>query len=186
MNTATLAGAGAALVALAVLRPRHPARTRATGERVTRSAGGGASLEQLAGVLDGWARRVRSGESLAVVQAESGTGILDGDHAAIARHATELCRRLGGSNATVLEAAAASVRERLAAREEARTAASQARLSARILSVLPILVALWMLGDGRSRAALLSPAGLICALAGLTLNLCGWWWMRRLVRKAAS
>lgn len=101
-------------------------------------------------------------------------------------HAVRVATELGGPVAATLDAAAALLRERLTARAEALAHAAQARLSARVLTAVPLVFAGWSaLTSGSFRAALLSPAGAACALGGGLLNLTGWAWMRRLVRIAA-
>jgi Flp pilus assembly protein TadB len=76
------------------------------------------------------------------------------------------------------------VRERQAWRAERHAQAAQARLSARMLTVLPLVVAGWGLVSGpRARQTYVeSPATSVFAGLGVALNLVGWMWMRRLVR----
>jgi len=63
---------------------------------------------------------------------------------------------------------------------------AQARLSARVLTLLPVAFAGWGIAtDSRVRAAYaMSPLPGACTACGLLLDLAGWWWMRRLVRGA--
>jgi tight adherence protein B len=94
---------------------------------------------------------------------------------------------LGGPTAAVLQSGAALLRERAAVRAEAATHAAQARLSARVLTAVPLLFATWGAVSSTSfRQSLLSPFGVVAASLGLGLNAVGWWWMHRIVRAAAS
>ena len=91
----------------------------------------------------------------------------------------------GGSGIDALERAAAVLRERRAWRHERRAQSAQARLSARLLTLLPPVFAAWgVAADGRVRTAYgASPLPAVCVLFGLALNLAGWWWMRQLVQE---
>jgi tight adherence protein B len=92
---------------------------------------------------------------------------------------------LGGAAATTLESGAALLRERAAVRAEVVAHAAQARLSARVLTAVPLVFAAWSVAASRSfRAAVCSPPGAICATAGMLCNLTGWWWMGRIVASA--
>jgi tight adherence protein B len=102
-------------------------------------------------------------------------------------HGLLLAAETGGAIADTLERVAAVVRERQAWRAERHAQAAQARLSARMLTVLPLVVAGWALVSGpRARQAYVeSPATGVLAGMGVALNLIGWMWMRRLVRGPA-
>ena len=74
---------------------------------------------------------------------------------------------------------------RHAERAERDAAASQARLSARVLTMLPVsTLALMVLAEDSTRAALGSSIGLALVAVGLTGNGVGWWWMRRIIGRA--
>lgn len=90
---------------------------------------------------------------------------------------------IGGPGAATLDAAAVVLRERSAVVADAAAHSAQARLSARVLTIVPLAFALWgLLASGQTRTAYLaSPIGGSCIAAGLTLNGFGWWWMRRIV-----
>ena len=93
---------------------------------------------------------------------------------------------LGGPVAATLDTGAALLRERSTARAEAHAHSAQARLSARVLTAVPLTFASWsVLASPSFRTALTSTPGLVSALVGGTLNLAGWWWMKRVVAKAA-
>lgn len=96
--------------------------------------------------------------------------------------------RFGGGGGRALDAAASALRERAALAAEVRAQAATARLSALVLVVLPVGFAGWTLAvDAGARAFLLGgPVGWSVATAGLALDALGAWWMRRLVRAAAT
>jgi Flp pilus assembly protein TadB len=186
-------------------------RLRATGRRTvttsTVAARSRTSLPDYAVLLDAIARRVRSGSSLtsAVVDEIDRTTPLSvvvdrlaqgGSLAsALARvtpghadlsltvQALSATAHLGGPVAATLDDAAAVLRERAAARAERRAHGSQARLSARVLTVVPLVFAAWSaVASERTRDIYLSSfAGTICALFGLALNVAGWRWMKRTI-----
>ncbi len=94
---------------------------------------------------------------------------------------------LGGPVAATLDAGASLLRERVAAREEALAHSAQARLSARVLTAVPVAFAAWSaVGSGSFRAAVLTPAGTAAVALGGALNLAGWWWMRRVVARVTA
>jgi tight adherence protein B len=98
--------------------------------------------------------------------------------------ALRVAASVGGNVAATLDRAAGTLRERRAIHDDRAVQSAQARLSARVLSVLPVAFALWCVStDGRVAHFLLSSsAGWVCLAAGAALNLSGWWWMRRLIR----
>ncbi len=92
---------------------------------------------------------------------------------------------LGGPVAATLHHAAALLRERAAQREEAKAHSAQARLSAKVLTAVPLLFAAWSATTSATfRQAITSSTGLASATAGLAGNAIGWWWMHRIVDKA--
>lgn len=88
----------------------------------------------------------------------------------------------GAGPATVLDHAATLAGDRVAARQERRAQAAQARLSATVLTWVPVGVAtLAIVGDGDVRRVMLTtPVGLICGGAGAALSLAGRRWIRRI------
>ncbi|MEO8265030.1 MAG: type II secretion system F family protein [Ilumatobacteraceae bacterium] len=124
--------------------------------------------------------RLTDGESL--VDALAGTVTSEADLALMVQ-ALSATAHLGGPVAATLDEAAAVLRERAAARAERRAHASQARLSARVLTVVPVVFAVWSAaGSQRTRDVYISTAaGSISALCGLALNVAGWQWMKRII-----
>jgi len=105
-----------------------------------------------------------------------------GPHVDLAFAVIAIAARLGGSNATALDRAAASLRVLAADRQERRAQAAQARLSAHVLTVVPLaMLSLLLLLDSDVRATLRAPVGAACIAAGLLLNGVGWKWMRHII-----
>ena len=160
----------------AALLDRMSAEVR-TGSSLTAAYGAALRRASPAGAL------VRPG--VAVPELFAANAVRDPDEAVVV-HAVTAAHALGGPVAATLDAASALLRERAAIRAEARAYSAQARLSARVLTGVPIAFAAWSMVASRSfRTALLSQLGLISAAVGGVVNLLGWWWMRRLVTKAA-
>ena len=89
---------------------------------------------------------------------------------------------LGGSAAAPLERVAVTLLARAAEREERRASSAQARLSARVLTLMPFgVLASLAAAEPSIREVLATPAGLTCVVVGSGLNLLGWWWARRLI-----
>jgi tight adherence protein B len=88
----------------------------------------------------------------------------------------------GGDPARSLTGVADTLRDRRALRREVRALSSQARLSALVIAAAPVAFAVVAAGtDGATGDFLLrTPLGLGCLVAGLVLDLAGWWWMDRI------
>lgn len=151
----------------------------------------------LAEQLDLVERELRSGSSLRAALELHGdprqaddrldrtAGSADTD-IAVARHALDLAERLGGPQGACLHHAAAVLRERDAVAHEARSHAAAAWASARLLTIVPGAFVAWGLVTSSSmRAALVTPVGVTCGLAGSALNAVGWRWMRSIVSGVA-
>jgi tight adherence protein B len=126
------------------------------------------------------ARRVARGESL--VDALDPTDVDPVSAAGLALTVLRSCARFGGPAATPLERAAATLRAREAVLAEQQAHSAQARLSARVLTIVPLaLLALLFLTDPKVRAAAATPAGIIVVSVGALLNLAGSLWMRGII-----
>lgn len=102
---------------------------------------------------------------------------------ALAVHVLRLCALQGGHVSESLDRAAATLRERHAASQERIAQAAQARLSAKVLTVVPIAFASWTLITSSSvQQFMITPAGVVCAATGIALNLLGWSLMNRAIR----
>lgn len=145
----------------------------------------GAIVEETrdASPFDGVTERLASGSSL--TEALATIGPHDPD-LALTLQALSATAHLGGPVAATLDEAAAVLRERAAARAERRAHGSQARLSARVMTIVPLGFAGWSaFASPRTRDVYLSSVtGGICALCGLTLNLVGWRWMKKIIGPA--
>jgi tight adherence protein B len=92
------------------------------------------------------------------------------------------CAELGGPAAMPLERVAATLHARAAERAERRANSAQARLSATVLSVVPIgVLALLTIAEPAVRSSLTTPIGVLFVVTGGLFNLAGWCWMRRLI-----
>ncbi|MEO6125415.1 MAG: hypothetical protein ABIR32_17075 [Ilumatobacteraceae bacterium] len=101
---------------------------------------------------------------------------------ALAVLVVRLCCTQGGSITESLDRGASTLRERQVVRDERTANASQARLSARVLTVVPVVFAGWTLLTTESvQRFVASPVGLACISLGLGLNVSGWALMRRAI-----
>lgn len=92
----------------------------------------------------------------------------------------------GGPAAEPIDRAAAALRARHAERVERQTQSTTARLSARVMTALPVAMLLLLLTTSPPvRDATRTPIGTVAVVGGIGLNLAGWWWMRRLLDRAA-
>ncbi len=91
----------------------------------------------------------------------------------------------GGNRARALDAVAATLRERHALGRDAHALATQARLSALVLVVAPLVFAVFVAGADRRTLAFLvgTPGGWFCLGTGLVLDALGGWWMARLAAR---
>ena len=170
------------------------------------------SDDEVAAWCDDLARLVRSGSSLAAalrsaapgpalapIVAPIGLALDRGDSVAgatqrvawhgasvdLALNVVRACADLGGPAAQPLDRTAATLRARAADLAERQVHSAQARLSAMVLTLLPLVaLALLLATSPASRAAVLGPSGVVCLGAGATLNATGWWWMRRIIGRS--
>jgi tight adherence protein B len=97
--------------------------------------------------------------------------------------ALALCAKVGGQSADALDGLASSLRERLGVLAEARALSSQARMSALVIGLAPVayLVCSTAFDDRTTHLLFATRLGQLCLAAGLTLEVLGGWWMRRIV-----
>ncbi len=208
MIAGALVAAAVALVAFGRRPP--PSRQRSHGRpRRHRRAGRAKppTATDWARYLDAVAATVRGGTSVRAAAADALSDLsLCGDavhppldidsldqrpvhHAdeAVVVHALVTATRLGGAVAATIQTGANLLRERAAVRAEAQAHAAQARLSARVLTIVPLGFTAWSITASHAfRRAVTTPAGLTSAALGAGANLAGWWWMRRIVRQASA
>jgi tight adherence protein B len=104
------------------------------------------------------------------------------DGAPLVAAAVSLALQAGGEVDGALRGVAATLRERRSLEREIRALSSQARLSATVIAVSPIgFGAVAAVTDpATARFLVRTPLGGACLAAGATLDLLGWWWMRRI------
>lgn len=200
-GTGTIArgrGAGAAAATRLLARRRSAAYERelpAVLESVAAQLRAGSSLRQaVAGAVpppstsalpDHWQRLT---EDLAVVGVEVALDRwveVAGDRSSVrlAAGALALAVATGGSPARAVDGVASTLRARRASAEEVRALAAQARASAGVIAVAPVVFSILAgLGDRRIVDFFLSPLGLVLLGVGLGLDALGAWWMHRLCR----
>lgn len=97
--------------------------------------------------------------------------------------AMQINREIGGELASVLENVAETVRERQRLRRQIRVLTAEGRLSAYVLTALPILLAifLWILNRDYFEPFKTMPGPALIVL-GVVLMGVGWLWLRRIVK----
>ncbi len=106
-----------------------------------------------------------------------------GRHLGLALGVLATASRIGGPSAASIDDAAMLLRQRTADLEERSTQAAQARLSAHVMTAVPlVMLAMLVVTDADVRSAAASPTGTACIGVGFLLNATGWWWMHRIVR----
>ena len=102
--------------------------------------------------------------------------------ARLAVAALTLVAETGGSPARTLDAVAATLRERAAIEREVRALSTQARASAAVVAVAPLVFVLLMaLVDPTTLGFLVgTPAGMACLAIGLSFDVAGGLWMRHI------
>ena len=211
---AALAAGAGVLVAGASWRARQslphthdrPQRDTPPSSRRARRKAATPTAHDWAALLDALATEVRAGSALGMAwqlslrrHAVRGNAVsperpLDdtlcltagsGDEAVVLQ-VTGAAAALGGPVALTIDAGAALLRERAAARADAVAHAAQARLSARVLTVVPVGFAAWSALTSESfRAGIGTAIGAASVAIGAVLNAVGWSWMRSLVARAA-
>jgi Flp pilus assembly protein TadB len=86
-----------------------------------------------------------------------------------------------------VETAAATLRERAHLEADVKVQATQARISAAVVAVTPVVFVMFAAAtDHRTSAFLASPAGVLVAAIAFGLDGLGVWWMVRLTRRVAQ
>jgi Flp pilus assembly protein TadB len=105
-----------------------------------------------------------------------------GPHLRLALAVIATASRIGGPSAAAIDRTAVVLRERAADLDERTAHTAQARLSAHVMTAVPLLtLAMLTATDGAVRSVVASPSGTLCLGAGLGVNAAGWWWMRRII-----
>ncbi len=182
-------------------------RTKGVGTRLISRRRGRPDADSVACWCDDLSRRVRAGStlrdalmvtgssspSLAAEIAEVGHRlergasidealadlVRDDGHLALAVAVIVSAARLGGPSAQPLDRAAAALRLRSADGQERVAHSAQARMSAHVLTLVPLgFLALMLTVDADVRQATTTPTGATIIAVGLALNAIGWLWMR--------
>ena len=190
-------------------RPPVPKRSRWSRPAESRA-------RDLAGALDRLAAALRSGAPLAVAFALSAEGTEGSLHdelttvgvdlardpdgalerwrarrcndpsAALVAGALSLGHAIGGDRVRAVEIAAVTLREHAQLEAEVRVQAAQARVSAAVVAVTPVVfVFLAAATDRRTSSFLASAPGVLVATCALGLDALGAWWMVRLTKRVS-
>lgn len=109
-----------------------------------------------------------------------------GPHLDVALTVLRACASSGAPAAEPLDRAAAALRGRAAEAADRSTHSAQARLSALVMTLLPVAMLAVLLATSHAvRGAVITPVGLACTIGGALLNVAGWWWMRRIIDRSA-
>ena len=100
--------------------------------------------------------------------------------------AIDINRDTGGNLSEILNTVSATVRERQRMARHVRTLTAEGRLSARILTALPFLMALWQWRTNPDNFALLTHGvGLVALIVAGVLMVLGTVWVRKIVNSIA-
>ena len=157
------------------------ARSLRSGSSLTAAVVAGAATDSaMSPVVAAVVHQVSRGESL--VDALDRAAVDPASAAGLAFTVLRSCARFGGPAAAPLQRAAATLRARDAVVAEQQAQSAQARLSARVLTLVPIaLLVLLASTDPKVRSALTTPAGVAVVTFGGMLNATGALWMRRVI-----
>ena len=109
-----------------------------------------------------------------------------GPHLHLAVAVIAATSEVGGSAAAAIDRVAATLRQRAADQAERRVQSAQARLSAHVMTAVPLsMLGLLLATDDDVRVVMATPVGATCLVAGLALNAAGWMWMRHIVEGQA-
>jgi tight adherence protein B len=161
-------------------------------DSVARSLRSGASLTQALGEAAAEETPLAGDLALVVAEAERGAGVeaalqswaerREAGPIRLAAAALGMGAEFGGATARTVEGIAATVRQRLAVAGEAKALTSQARISAQVIALAPLAFCAIGAATDPALAAFLfvTPLGWCFLVVGVTLDLVGAAWMRRL------
>lgn len=165
------------------------ARAVRSGESMRRSLSVVPGHPRLAELHRSVRRRLEHGDTVAEVLERWRADLDDTAHVAPVRLAADVLRvtaEVGGSHADPVERLAATLRSHEALALERRAQSAPARLSAIVLTVLPLAVfTLLLVTDADVRAVAVSPLGALLVAVGLGLDAVGGWWMHRIIERSA-
>jgi tight adherence protein B len=98
--------------------------------------------------------------------------------------AIKIQRKVGGNLAEVLETVAKTIRERETLRRQVRVLSAEGRISVAVLTVLPILIAVYLMAVNPEYLRVLTTTrpGIAIATAAGVLMVIGYLWMQKIVR----
>ena len=98
--------------------------------------------------------------------------------------AIKVQRKIGGNLAEVLETVANTIRERDTLRRQMRVLSAESRISVVVLTVLPVLIAIYLMVVNPEYLRILTTttAGKIISISALALMGIGYLWMKRIVK----
>lgn len=170
-------------------RPADPASVAVWCEQLARAVRSGSTLPAAIRAtatpvaIDVEVDRLRLALDRGVRLTDAATGPSGSPHLDLALAVIRACALNGGPAAEPLDRAASTLRGRAADLADRSVHSAQARLSALVMTTLPIaMLALLYVTSAATRTAVHTPAGLVAVGFGGLLNLAGWCWMRRAVR----
>ena len=130
---------------------------------------------------DGLRHSLERGRSMADACGPAGSA---GTHLRLALVVIATAARLGGSPAAAIDRTAGTLRQRAVDADERNVHAAQARLSAHVLTAVPLaMLFLLLVTDHDVRATATSTLGATSIAVGLSLNAIGSAWMRRIIAR---
>lgn len=186
IGTALIAEVRAALAAGAPPGPALAAAVSAGAQRGHPPPAGprGRARQPADGDVHAVARRMALGTPVADVAATVATGDAAAD---LLVRALAVVERAGAGALAAVDQVLAAVRDEVALRRLVRVRTTQARGTAVVLTLVPVVI--WVLlvaVDGAALRFYRTPAGIVTGLAAVCLAGGGQWWSRRLVRRAAA
>jgi Flp pilus assembly protein TadB len=151
---------------LTTIVPRDRIVARATDELRHRLARGAS----VGGASDGWDASLETDPTPRVELLRTTASVIS------------VCATLGGPGAAPLDRLAVALRQQFSDDLERAAQSAQARISAFVLTIIPVAVlALLITTDAHVRAALVEPAGAAAVSVGLVFNVVGAFWMHHIV-----
>jgi len=144
------------------------------------------SPEPLGAELAPMGQALRRGAALGEELDRWATGVGTSPDVRLVATALDLSREAGGATSRAVDRVAATLRERRELRAEALSLATQARASAGVLAIAPLLFTglVATIEPGAAAVLVTTPLGAACLVLGLTLQALGAAWMARIVRSA--
>jgi len=143
----------------------------------------GSFHQDLAVVVETWRRGEPLADALAKWNHQSEVEGLD-----LLVTALTLGIETGGDRAQVLDRVAATLGDRLALEDEVRALTSQARASAGLITLAPVVLAAVFLMIDPSVVQIMvgTFVGRVALVSGVLLGVANWWWMSVIVRRTLS